>query len=87
MRVSEDEISQNLLISWFLHYTTHSNLWFPLILVRDIFNFPKQAQGRSTKNPQGISAAQSNLRNFTTTAIAQSLKARYKMKALSGSVI
>ena len=34
-----------LVISWFLHYTTDSNLWFSLILVRDIFNFPKLVQG------------------------------------------
>ena len=34
-----------LVISWFLHYTTDFNLWFSLMLVRDIFNFPKIVQG------------------------------------------
>ena len=29
----------DLIISWFLHYTSDFNLWFSLILVRDIFSF------------------------------------------------
>ena len=35
----------DLVISWFLHYTTEINLWFLLMLVRNIFNFPKLVQG------------------------------------------
>ena len=35
----------DLVISWFLHCATHFNLWLSLILVRDIFNFPKLVQG------------------------------------------
>ena len=35
----------DLVISWFLHYTTDFDFWFSLILVRDIFNFPKLVQG------------------------------------------
>ena len=35
----------DLVISLFLHYTTDFILWFLLILVRNVFNFPKLVQG------------------------------------------
>ena len=35
----------DLVISWSLHYKIDFNLWFSLILVRDISNFPKSVQG------------------------------------------
>ena len=35
----------DLVICWFLHYTTDFNLWFSSALVQDIFNFPKVVQG------------------------------------------